>query len=712
MNRRYSLAALCAVLLLALAPLQARAQSLFGPLSPELRAKVVERLGERAAQRLEKAGGFQTEYYIAGLKGANEVPPNSSTATGLGQAIYEADGQGGYFLFYTEFRGLESDINYAIGAHIHEGAVGTNGPVIYPLEIFSDDDRSGFALAIVEEPPAERVDALRAGNFYFNIHTVDRPAGEIRGNLTRVQSLAEARAAGVGQVVEVVGVVSRAKGAFAYIQDGTGGLTVRQTSSPWRTAVDDGEIREGTAVRLRGRLSEFRFLLQINQPNAATNDLESFEILYQFDEVIQPQVVSLFDIAQNGETFEGQLVAIRNVSTTATGQFPAATTIAITDPSDNTNAVSLRIPNAADTDVDGTAIPDSPFTLVGVVSQFSTTTPDVGYQIIPILARDINPTARLQVIHNSPDPAAAAVDVYINGDLTIPNLAFREATPFVELPAIAQLNIAIAPAGSEGPGAAVYTLDGFDLPILFVGQAIATGVLNPDMFAPNPDGIPTNFALLPREAVTAASSGSTVALAVVHGAPDAPTVDVAANGSVLIAELTYTDATGYLEVPPASYTLGVRVTGSPTDVATFTADLTGAGGAAITVLASGFLDPASNQNGPAFGLLAVFADGTTALLPAAVSAESGAEAGRLALAVGQNPVRTASTVHFALPEAGPAELAVYDVLGRRVATLAEGTFMADTHTARFDASALSAGVYVVRLVAGDRAVSRTVTVVR
>ncbi|MBK7409746.1 MAG: DUF4397 domain-containing protein [Saprospirales bacterium] len=44
-------------------------------------------------------------------------------------------------------------------------------------------------------------------------------------------------------------------------------------------------------------------------------------------------------------------------------------------------------------------------------------------------AVEISPT---QIIHNAPSPT---VDIYLNGDLAVPALAFREATPFVFTPA-------------------------------------------------------------------------------------------------------------------------------------------------------------------------------------------------------------------------------------------------------------------------------------
>jgi hypothetical protein len=75
-----------------------------------------------------------------------------------------------------------------------------------------------------------------------------------------------------------------------------------------------------------------------------------------------------------------------------------------------------------------------------------------------------------------------------------------------------------------------------------------------------------------------------------------------------------------------------------------------------------------------------------------------------------NPIASSASMPYALPEAADVRIEVLDLLGRRVATVLDGRVEAGVHSSRFDASGLAAGVYVVRMQAGDFAASRRVVV--
>ena len=96
----------------------------------------------------------------------------------------------------------------------------------------------------------------------------------------------------------------------------------------------------------------------------------------------------------------------------------------------------------------------------------------------------------------------------------------------------------------------------------------------------------------------------------------------------------------------------------------------------------------------------------------ATPAEGGPEALAFALTVGPNPARDAATVRFTLDRAQDVRLALYDVLGREVAVVAEGSFGAGAQTARVETGSLTAGVYVLRLEGETAATSRQLSVVR
>ncbi len=77
-----------------------------------------------------------------------------------------------------------------------------------------------------------------------------------------------------------------------------------------------------------------------------------------------------------------------------------------------------------------------------------------------------------------------------------------------------------------------------------------------------------------------------------------------------------------------------------------------------------------------------------------------------------NPTATSTAITFDVPAASDVDVSVYDLLGRRVATLAQGQTAAGRHTVRLDAGSLAPGVYVVRMSAGTFLAIRRVTVVR
>lgn len=98
--------------------------------------------------------------------------------------------------------------------------------------------------------------------------------------------------------------------------------------------------------------------------------------------------------------------------------------------------------------------------------------------------------------------------------------------------------------------------------------------------------------------------------------------------------------------------------------------------------------------------------------PITVSEEpaTGPEA-TLGLAVSPNPTRGTATATITHP-AGSVTVEVVDVLGRRVAVATEGDAPAGRREVALGLDGLAPGVYVVRLVAGREALTRTLVVVR
>jgi len=140
--------------------------------------------------------------FAANLTGANEVPPVNSPATGLATVILDPTAQ--TIQISATFSGLTSNDT---AAHIHCCApLGTNAGVAttvpafpgFPLGVTSGTFSSAvfdltqpliynpaFVTMQGGLPQAEAalIAGIEGGQTYFNIHTVNNPGGEIRGQL-------------------------------------------------------------------------------------------------------------------------------------------------------------------------------------------------------------------------------------------------------------------------------------------------------------------------------------------------------------------------------------------------------------------------------------------------------------------------------------------------------------------------------------------------
>lgn len=66
-----------------------------------------------------------------------------------------------------------------------------------------------------------------------------------------------------------------------------------------------------------------------------------------------------------------------------------------------------------------------------------------------------------------------------------------------------------------------------------------------------------------------------------------------------------------------------------------------------------------------------------------------------------NPFNPTTTISFSIPKEGKVELAVYDLLGRKVAELINKTLSAGKYNVNFDGSTLASGMYIYKITAGS-----------
>jgi len=298
----------------------------------------------------------------------------------------------------------------------------------------------------------------------------------------------------------------------------------------------------------------------------------------------------------------------------------------------------------------------------------------------------------IEIIHDSPDPELASVDVYLNGTLAAEGLNFRESTGRFDVPAGVN-RLAVSPTGTVDTAwsardilidfdlnSATLRLEGFDY------SAAAFGVRDTMTFS-NEANSDISFSVAQTQARTEATDTNTVDILFFHGGIDAPTIDLILDGQFipLVNNLEFGDFSPIYASLPADDMFQLNITAADDNqqiVKAYTLDLSGLGGEVLTITASGLLN-----GDPAFGLFS--ANGSTAdLTPLAeVIIDNVDELQRLGIRFYPNPVAEQLRID------GPAQrIQLMDLNGRVLQQLipaVEGnTLSLDTYPA---------GTYLLRV---------------
>lgn len=196
-----------------------------------------------------------------------------------------------------------------------------------------------------------------------------------------------------------------------------------------------------------------------------------------------------------------------------------------------------------------------------------------------------NPEASVRVAHLSPD--APAVDVWVDGTVVLEDVAFRQFSGYLAVPAGTH-RIQVTPANQSSP---VVIDESVDLAAGTYTTAAVTGLLasiGVTALADDP-----------------ATSPMSTNLRFVHASPDAPPVDITlTDGSVVFDDIAF-GGSAKVALPAGTATVQVRVAETGRVVLTF-ADIALAARANVTIyavgrLANGSLDAIAVPDAPSSG---------------------------------------------------------------------------------------------------------------
>ncbi|MDR9415812.1 MAG: CHRD domain-containing protein [Gracilimonas sp.] len=602
-------------------------------------------------------------YYRSNLSGAFEIPSAKTMASG--SLVYELRGDS---LFVSgTFSGLEDefDPNVAGGSHLHIGSAGSNGGVAISLNAtLAEDNLSGtyFASDNAFELTAEQKTALMERMFYANIHTLAYAGGELRGQV--VPAASTTFFAQLSGSAEIPSVDSDANGAAVI------------------------EVHEDTIIvsgSFAGLESAFNTNVgsHLHLANAGQNG----------------GVEVVLDVELGAEMMSGTYNAADNQYTITAEQKSA---LFARDMYVNVHSVDV-----GSGEIRGQVLGDA-------AAYFHTNLLGVN-EVQPIVSSAIG-AASVEyksngniIVTGGFDGLSSAVDTEIaggghlhiggvdtNGDVAIPLGLTLGANDTTGVLAISDNMFSLSAEQTtalfdEQMYVNIHTAN-------FQGGELRGQVLFASNFAPGMPALtaPADDATLTLEGQSttafeatwdAATDANENELAYIWQlSTDAEFNNIVVNANVGAETMFQTDF-GTLDALLGD--LGVEVGGTATVyhrvIATDGSDNT-ASEARTANLERGMVTSSEEPNSTPtqFGLEQNY----------------------------PNPFNPTTNITFTLNEGSEATLKVYNLLGQEVATIVDNRFSAGQHTVNFDANALSSGIYIYRLEAGNQTMTKRMTLIK
>jgi len=183
-------------------------------------------------------------------------------------------------------------------------------------------------------------------------------------------TISEARNMTLGSTVTVTGIVTNGSelGVIRYIQDETAGVALY----PGTGSVDFSPNR-GDSITITGTLKEYNQLIEIDPITAVT--------IHSTGNTLPEPL--LLTPSQIGESYEGQLAKVENSTFADAGStFSGSNNYNLTS-----NGETFVVRVNSNSDIAGQTIPSGLVDITSIVSQYSYSSPDEGYQL---LLRDLN----------------------------------------------------------------------------------------------------------------------------------------------------------------------------------------------------------------------------------------------------------------------------------------------------------------------------------